>query len=185
MWPWNTFKVTESGMNGSSSMTTTITHSATFITFTVSEKITELKLLPHCIQSAGWSASLTMIITTQTRIFHVTSQKVVFWTSITYMGSRRPHGTRVTYSSEQGITHSTFLACNTTPGISINLGQQHCRVAQAVRVSCNSHTVHSYQKRHLLPCWLFHLLSHIRNATTIDTFRSALKTYLFNFQESD
>ena len=29
------------------------------------------------------------------------------------------------------------------------------------------------------------LQMHIRNATTIDTFRSALKTYLFNFQESD
>ena len=26
---------------------------------------------------------------------------------------------------------------------------------------------------------------HIRNATTIDTFKSALKTYLFNLQESD
>ena len=26
---------------------------------------------------------------------------------------------------------------------------------------------------------------HIRNATTIDTFKSALKTCLFNFQESD
>ena len=26
---------------------------------------------------------------------------------------------------------------------------------------------------------------HIRNATTIDTFKSALKTYLFNLQQSD
>ena len=26
---------------------------------------------------------------------------------------------------------------------------------------------------------------HIRDATTIDTFKSALKTYLFNLQESD
>ena len=34
------------------------------------------------------------------------------------------------------------------------------------------------------PCVWNSLPLHIRNATTIDIFKSALKTYLFNFQES-
>ena len=38
---------------------------------------------------------------------------------------------------------------------------------------------------YLGPCVWNSLPLHIRNATTIDTFKSALKTYLFNLQESD
>ena len=43
LWPWNTVKVIESGMNRQSSVSSTIMQSLIFITFTVSEKTAMLK----------------------------------------------------------------------------------------------------------------------------------------------
>ena len=68
--------------------------------------------------------------------------KMVFWTNIVYMGSRRTHRVRVTYCSEQCLTHSAFFACHTAPRVSINLGQQYWGIAQAVWVSWNSPRVY-------------------------------------------
>ena len=71
LWPWNTIKVTESGMNGYSWMNATTMQSLTFIVFIVSEKIATLMFLHNT--NSRRPAGLTLIIT-QTHTFHV-SQK--------------------------------------------------------------------------------------------------------------
>ena len=62
LWHWNTIKINESGMNGLSSMSTTIMHSLTFIIIIMSEKIATLNFLPHADNRPGRPSGLILII---------------------------------------------------------------------------------------------------------------------------
>ena len=57
LWPWNVVKVTESYMNGLSSVISAIMQSWTFVTFIVSEKIARFMPCQPITQLASWPST--------------------------------------------------------------------------------------------------------------------------------